>query len=1066
VRIALLGPLEVHDGTGAPVDLSGERLRALLARLALDPGRPVSAEGLMAAVWRDAPPAGVSSALQSLVFRLRRALPPTEAALVESLPTGYRLAVAPDAVDVGRFEQLVARGRAAGDSPAAVRCYTDALALWRGDPLADVGGADFAVAVAARLTELRLRAVEDRAELQLATGGAAERIAELTELAAAHPLRERLCAVRMRVLHAAGRPAEALAAFAGLRRSLAEALGADPSPALRDLHGRVLRGETVDAPARRARGRTARTPITSFVGREEELARVGELRSHARLLTIVGPGGVGKSRLVAEVAAQAESAGETVRIVELADVRDPADVPAAVLAALGSRETRLLDTGARSFDGATRDSLSQRVRDALGDHRGTVVLDNCEHLIDAVAHVADAITSGSADVRVITTSREPLAITGEVLCPIGPLRTAPSDVDIGEAADYSALRLFADRASAVRPGFALTADNLPAVAEVCHRLDGLPLAIELACARLRTIPVEEIAARIGNRFRLLTGGSRTALPRHRTLQAVVEWSWELFTPAERALARRLAVFAGGASPTAAEAVCADAEIAPEDVLGLLGGLVDKSFVELVEVPGAPPRYRMLDTIGAYAAAALAEAGEADEVRRAHAAHFLSLAEEAEPGLRTAEQIRVLAWTEREYDNLTSALRWAVDSADATTAVRLSVALGWYWMLRSSHGEAAAWFREVLALPGVAAGAGPGVLAAAHAYDAVYHFAIDDRGHAERAAAASHAFAGRGAAAHPALTLVSAMTGQRDAAPGAGSDPWVRAADELFRGLAAESAGELAAAGAHFAEARARFTACGDRWGAAAAVNALRAGQSLAGDHAAAIAALGEAIALAEEIGAVDDAAVMRVDRGLERLRAGDLAGASADLTAVREEGAARRSPLVLALAETGQGELARHAGNPDEAVALLSSALRRLTAVDGLPTRFRALTTVGLGRLCLAVGDLDGAAARLDDALELGLAGADRPVIAAVAEAVADLRLATGDPRGAAGLLGLAAAARGVPDRGSPDVRRTERALRDALGEDFAAALASPAGLGSTAAARAAVALVGDGRPPGQGLRR
>jgi predicted ATPase/DNA-binding SARP family transcriptional activator len=679
--IALLGPLEVRDSSGTPVALAGLRLRRLLARLAVDPGRLVTAESLIDAIWADRPPAGAASALQSLVSRLRHSLP-DDAAPLESQPAGYRLAVPQDTVDIARFERLAAAGRSAaghGDPVAASGWFAQALSLWRGAPFADLGPADFAVTAAARLTELRLRTVENRAEVILAVGQPDDVIAELAELATEYPLREQLWALHMRALCAAARPAEALACFAELRRTLGRELGTDPSPALRDLHTAILRGgagplappawadrpagaeartegwgaartegrgagaeaRTADAEARRGNLRFA---LTSFVGRDDELQRVGSLLDQARLVTLVGPGGAGKTRLAVEIAARraggmaARRAGEGTGeiavgaddgawVVELAALRDPAEVPATVIAALGLRGGSLPLAGSRS-DPAP--STTGALVEALRDRQALIVLDNCEHLVDACARVADAVLGGCRGMRILATSREPLAITGEVVCPVGPLPVPPVSAGIEQAREFPAIRLFADRAAAACPGFTVSAENLPAVGEICRRLDGLPLAIELACARLRTLPAEEISARLGNRFRLLAAGNRTPDARHRTLHAAVEWSWELFTAPERALARRLTVFADGATPQAAEAVCADRLLPAADVLGVLSALADKSFVQLISVNGAPPRYRMLETIREYAAAALEAAGEASRMRRAHAAYFLAQAAAMRP----------------------------------------------------------------------------------------------------------------------------------------------------------------------------------------------------------------------------------------------------------------------------------------------------------------------------------------------------------------------------------------------------------------------------------------------------
>ncbi len=1006
--VALLGPLEVFDDAGVPVDVPGARLRALLSRLALEPGRTVGTEALIDAVWGEQPPAGAANALQTLVSRLRRVIPPGR---LESLPTGYRLSIGTEDVDIGRFERLIATHRPG-----------EALALWRGTPAVHT----------ARLTEMYLQAAESHVT----------DVGELESLIAAHPLRERLRELHMRALVAAGRPAEALAAYEATRAVLADALGTDPSPALRELHTAILRGARLP---RRGNLRTAR--LTSFVGRTEERASVQRRLESGRLVTLVGPGGAGKTRLASEVAAEWMTRPDLVEggawLVELAGVRDPLEAPAAVMAALGLRETALLGSAGPAPGLGPLDRLVH----ALRDQSVLVVLDNCEHLIDVCAQLADAVLGACPEVRILATSREPLGVPGESLCPVGPLSLPPPSPsggpDVAAALESPAVRLFVDRATAVRPGFTLTEDNLPAVLEVCRRLDGLPLAIELACARMHALPVPEIAKRLGERFRLLTGGNRAALPRHRTLLAAVEWSWDLFTEPERIVARRLSVFVGDADPDSAEAVCADPLVDKADVLGIVGNLVDKSFVQLLDGDGnrGAPRFHMLDTIRTFALDALTAAGEADAVRSRHAAYFVATAELAEPALRTRDQLRWIAWLRREHDNLTAALRWAVDSQDGPTAVRLSAALGWFWLLRGSHVEAGGWYREALALPGLDELPGD-VLAIASSYDAIHHYAVDDFEHAARAGKRTAALAGVAgvATAHPALAMATTvrrmqeqdMTGAVEllASLREHDDPWIRGTAQLMSGHAAEHFGDAAGGARCFAAARDLFAEIGDRWGLALALSSLGMGSSLAGDHATAIDAMGDAARLADELGADDDAGRMVTLRGHERLRAGDVEGARADLTYAKRLAYERRSAINIAYAENGLAELARREGDYDTARSLAILARGTAGRAGAFPVQIQSQILSTLGRLEIDRGDLDAARERLAEALDTVLPSGDKPIISTSAEAIAALALAAGDARGAARLLGLAAAIRGVADRGSPDVRSTEAAARAAIGDE------------------------------------
>ncbi|CUW31341.1 ATP-binding protein [Streptomyces reticuli] len=563
MRFGILGPVEIHTDDGTPLDPGGPRPRALLTLLLLDAGRPVSVRRLLDGLYGAEPPAGAVAALQSQISRLRRRLAPHTG--IDAVPAGYTLAVDPDAVDAHRFARLAAEGRtalAAGDHPRAAALLRDALALWRGPALPDLPDAH---ADRARLEELRRAAVPDRIEAELGSGRGPELVAELRALLRRHPLDERLYGQLMRALHAAGRPAEALAVYEEARRTLAGELGADPSPELSALHLHLLR-DGAGAPAR------PRLPaqLTRFVGREAELSRIDRALADSRLVTLTGPGGVGKTRLALEAARTRAGTPPDVCLVELAPLADGARIPYAVLAALGVRD---------GFRSPATDALD-RLLAVLADREVLVVLDNCEHLVDAAARTVALLLGACPGVRVLATSRESLGITGELLVPVPPLPEEP------------AVRLLRDRARAVRPDF----DDHARVPEICRALDGLPLAIELAAARLRTLSVEELADRLHDRFRVLARGDRAKAPRHRTLRAVVEWSWELLDAEERDLASRLTVFAGGATLDAVAAVCGVPY--PEDPLA---SLVEKSFLEVSD-----GRYRMLETIRTFAAESLTD----------------------------------------------------------------------------------------------------------------------------------------------------------------------------------------------------------------------------------------------------------------------------------------------------------------------------------------------------------------------------------------------------------------------------------------------------------------------------
>ena len=621
----MLGPFEVRTDDGALADVPGARLRGLLIALALEPGHVVPKATLVDWIWGEHPPADAANALQRLVSRLRKALPE---GLVEGQTDGYRLTVDPDAVDAVRFERLVGQARN-GDDPRRVQLLRDALALWRGPAMQDVGLQDSAAfdAAVTRLEGLRLTAMEDRFDAEISLGHGAELVTELTDLVAAHPVRERLVAALMRALVAAGRDTEALLVYQRTREALADELGVDPSPELSALHVALLRGEL----GRREESRKTnlRAELTSFVGKDADVAAVRELIAGHRLTTLIGPGGSGKTRLATETARTLlGDLPDGAWLVELAAIGADGDVAQSTLAALGLRDALLGE--------APNAEPTDRLIAAIREREALLILDNCEHVIESAAAFAHRVLGECQRLRILATSREPLGITGEALWPVEPLALPEEDASSGRSSPLqpsSCCRTGRARCARISR---LDAHTLSTMARVCRALDGMPLAIELAAARLRTMSLDQLASRLDDRFRLLTSGSRTALPRHRTLRAVVDWSWELLADAERTVLRRLSVFSGGASLDAAERVCVGDAVEPEQVLELLTALTEKSLL-LAEGDSAP-RYRMLGTIKEYAAHRLAEAGESDLARQAHLAYFTELTESADPHLRRAEQL--------------------------------------------------------------------------------------------------------------------------------------------------------------------------------------------------------------------------------------------------------------------------------------------------------------------------------------------------------------------------------------------------------------------------------------------
>src|SRR6266699_875684 len=862
----MLGSFELRTDDGALADVPGARLRGLLIALALEPGRAVPKATLVDWIWGEHPPSDAANALQRLVSRLRKVLPE---GLVEGQADGYRLRVEPDAVDAVRFERLVGQARN-DEGPRRVRLLREALALWRGAAMQDVGLQDSAAfdAAVTRLEGLRLTAMEDRFDAEVSLGHGAELVTELTDLVAAHPVRERLVAALMRALVATGRDTEALLVYQRTREALAGALGVDPSPELSALHVALLRGEL----GRREENRKTnlRAELTSFVGRDADVAAVRELIAEHRLNTVSGPGGSGKTRLAIETARTLlGDLPDGAWLVELAAIGADGDVAQSTLAALGLRDALL---GA-----APNAEPMDRLIAAIREREALLILDNCEHVIESAAAFAHWVLGECQRLRILATSREPLGITGEALWLVEPLAVPEADASPGEIESSPAVQPLRDRAGAVRKDLAvpnqLDGRVLSAMVRVCRALDGMPLAIELAAARLRTMSIDQLANRLDDRFRLLTGGSRTALPRHKTLRAVVDWSWELLTDAERMVLRRFSVFSGGASWEAAELVCAasaveqrapEQEQAQEQVLELLTALTEKSLL-LAEGDSAP-RYRMIGTIKDYAGDRLAEAGESDLARRAHLACFTELAETAEPHLRRAEQLEWLATLEAEHDNIGSAMRGALAAGEAQAAMRLAAGAGWYWWLGGHKAEGIELITAATDTPGEVTDE-----IRAMVYALVVHFVSSGMGGDEHQAAGwihkAYQFSQRSQCRYPLLGLVAPLERMvrepTEVLPAwepllDDEDPWIRALARLQLGKMRIMLGQGGRdADAYLEQALAEFRALGERFGIWFALTELADRIATRGEFAGACEHLEEAIAVFTEVGATEEVIRMR-----------------------------------------------------------------------------------------------------------------------------------------------------------------------------------------------------------------
>jgi predicted ATPase/DNA-binding SARP family transcriptional activator len=684
VEVKLFGEFEVVRG-GAAIPIRGAKQRALLALLALSRGNPVSADRLIDQLWGNGQTAKPANALQAQIVQLRRTL---GASAIVTSESGYALDIRADDLDAARFEDLVAEGRrlsTAGDVARASALLGEALRLRRGEPLSEFAYAGFADAERAHLNELALVATEYRVEADLELGRHNELVGELEALCRDHPLRERLWELLMLALYRAGRQAEALRAYTEIRDRLIDELGVDPGPSLRELETRVLDHDPSlvaaqpPGPALPSVAGNMADPLGRFLGRHAELQQVSEAIASSRLVTLIGPGGVGKTRLAIEAAGRLreQHPGGT-WIIELAGVTDPEGVAPAVAGTLGAVRPAL-------DDGQPSRSTAELIARHLAGRSLVVVLDNCEHVIDEAASLAHTLTGKVAGLRLLATSREPLGVPGEILIPIAGL---PSP---------AAIELFVDRARAVQPGFegGGTAEGI--IDGICRRLDGLPLAIELAAARLRALPLSTLAERLDDRFALLTRGARTALPRQQTLRAVVDWSYDLLFEDERRLFARLSVFVGGCELEAIEAVCDDDELRSTDILDVMSRLVDKSLVT-APTPGET-RFTQLQTLWEYGIDRLNESDEADSVRARHAAYYRRFAENANEHLRGAA---ALVWSERltpELANLKAALDWHLATGHIDAALSMVSGFAWLWFINTEFAEGARWLAGALGAEG-------------------------------------------------------------------------------------------------------------------------------------------------------------------------------------------------------------------------------------------------------------------------------------------------------------------------------------------------------------------------------
>lgn len=688
--LRLLGPVRVDRG-GKLAAVKGAKARAVLADLGLRVGQLVTVDQLIDDLWGERPPSTARNTVQVYISAVRRALDNARGPLrVERSPGGYRLVGSVEHIDWYLFQALVSQGRLWSrqrDPATAGGLLTEALGLWEGPPLADVGQVPLREAFAPGMDAAYQAAAGDRMEAELAAGQQ-DLVPELFELVSRYPTDERFAAQLMEALSRAGRRAEALEVYAATRRRLVEELGLEPGTRLRELQ-RIVLAHEAPPPAAPAPAPVAARPRElvrwrgELVGRETEMADVLDLLGTHRLVTIAGPPGVGKSRLAVEVARRRAGGSPPVTVVALDALTDPDPRPEHVAQALAE---------ALGASNPARKTALEQVRGHLLGRSALVLLDNCEHVREACASLVDDLLDQRPDIRVLTTSTQPLGARDETLFRLGPLALPdPGATEVEEIARSAAVTLFCVRAREVQPALELSDETAGAITAICRSVEGLPLAIELASARTDVLSTGELSARLADQLAVLTDRGDQRRSRHRSLQAALATSWALLGPAEQALYAQLSCFAAGFTLEAAESVSEPPAGSPS-VLDLLHGLIDKSLV-VPDITGAETWFRILEPVRQHGRRQLAGAGAETAVRERHAHYMARLAETAARERRGPQRTYWQSRLATEQSDLYAALDWALDGGRVALAAELSASLWWWWTNTPRVGLA--WYRRVL-----------------------------------------------------------------------------------------------------------------------------------------------------------------------------------------------------------------------------------------------------------------------------------------------------------------------------------------------------------------------------------
>lgn len=978
IRFRVLGSLEV-EVDGHRIQIEGVKARRLLAALLVNRNRSVSADSLAEALWGDAPPLTAAKSIHKYVSQLRKHL----GSSLVTTGNGYLLRVESEAVDSDRFEQMIER-----DGSSDTIAVEEALAMWRGHPYQELEDSGEGHAEVVRLEELKLSAQERLIEMYLDRGDNS-RAAGLAEgLVGTHPYRERLWAQLMLALYGSGRQSEALDAYRRLRLLLGEELGIEPSRELKELEERILLQDPNLSPGARAPTNLS-APLSTFVGRTDEMANVRDLLARARLVTILGPAGSGKTRMAREVgrAEVHRFAPSGVWFVDLAPVRSPDGVVEAI--------AKPLAVGG-SGDKPTRSVLAQY----LAGRRVMLILDNCEHLVDRVAEVAEDLLRASPESVVLATSRERLGVPGEVLFDLPPL---PFPAVGEEATDrFDAVRLFVERAAAADTGFR-DGDSSELIGEIVRSLEGIPLAIELAAARVRSLGLSGLGERLGDRFEVLTSSERHGVDRHQTLLEAIDWSFRLLGEDEQILFERLTVFRGGFTLEAALEVCGYEPLSEHDVVDLISELVDKSLVMSATVPGGGKRFTLLEMLREFGQRRLA-ADLVGHLRTRHALYYHRLAQLGATAMRGPSQSNWFQALSADHDNLNKALQWAATSLP-TLAVETAVALARYWDAVGPRSEGHEWLRRAVEMsrslgePELL----DALLAASDLFSSMH--ASFPLGYGEEALRVARALGDRLNEAR-ALRAIS----------------WAHALEE-----------DAERAMATGLEAVQIMEVLGDRWELAHTLE--RLGQASVQDAALSIEVLTRALGLFRAEGDRTREAVVLyklADRLANSL--GDVESARANVERSLEICDEVGNFHDGAHARLEHGRVLRRAGEYERAEVVLREACAQLTRVGDERCSVRALTALGI--TLIASGESQAGRDVLEESLNRGRDLEERHTTRAAVGGLATLEARHGDPRTAVSLLAFAEgmardAGLPVPDDSRERRQATLDELRASLGGEL-----------------------------------